>query len=233
MAALTLVGALLLGGCADSPRFVPAVPVAGEAGAAMTSTDLRNGLLGSEDGVVGLAPVTGHADEDGARALFEGSGCEELTRLLNAQKLPGSRAEAAVALSVGPEGAAAAEQLYAMASPAAAGQVVERYRRSVLGCPEITLTVAGAGASAFPVRPVPLVEVGDASFATAVRSAGDQSLGGQDIVQVVAQSGALVIAVTLMGTSPGEAEQLARAAVHKVRHELADRHVLPAHHEPR
>ena len=228
MAALTLVGALLLSGCAGSDPSVPAVPVAGEAGGPVTSTELRNGLLGSEEGAVGLAPVTGHADEDGARAVFGGSGCEELTRLLNAQKLPGSRAEAAVALSIGPEGAAAAEQLYAMASPKAAAQTVEQYRRSVLGCAQITLSFAGAGTATSLVRPIPLVELGDSSFATAVRSADDESLGGQDIVQVVAQSGALVIAVTLMGASSGDAEKVARAAVDKVRHEFADRHVRTA-----
>ena len=197
--------------------------VAGDVGAPVTPTELRDGLLDADQGAIGVVPLTGHADDDGGRAVFQGAGCEELTRLLNAEKLPGSRAEAAVALSIGPEGTAAAEQLYAMGSAEAAGKVVERYRRSVKECAEITLSVDGAGTSTSSVRPLPLVVVGDASFASAVRPADEESLAGHEVVQVVAHSGALVIAVTLMGASSDHAERVARAAVHKVRHELNDR----------
>jgi hypothetical protein len=223
VAALALAAVLVAGGCTGPVLAAPATPVGSGAVAPVTSTELRNGLLPSGDAAAGLVPSSGHADEDGPRVVFEGVGCEELTRLLNAQKLPGSRAEAAAALSIGPEGVAAAEQLYAMDSPTVAQQVVQRYRRSVPGCLKITASVAGAGVSTLSVRPISLAEVGDGSFATVVSPTGDDGLADQDILQVVAHSEALVIAVTFMGASRADAETVTRAAVDKVRHEFADR----------
>lgn len=227
VAALTATLVLLCAGCEASNTAAPADSAAtGGAGVPaaawpVTAAELREGLLGLEEVSASFEPVTGVADEDGARAVFEGAGCEELTRFLNAKKLPGSRAEAAVALSSGPEGGAAAEQLYAMDSPQAAAQVVDRYRREAAWCTKITLSVAGVGTSTFSVRPISLVEVGDGSFATGVSAASTDSFADQDIIQVVTHSGAVVIVVTFMGANPSDAETVTQAAVDKVHHKLA------------
>lgn len=226
IAACTAALVLLGGGCA-APTLAAPTGVAAPGGAGVpagwpvTAADLRGGLLGSEEVTAGFVPVAGAADEDGARAVFEGAGCEELARWLNTEELPGSRVEAAVALSSGPEGGAAAEQLFAMDSPRAAAQVVDRYRRAAQRCTKITLSVAGAGTSTYPVRPVSLAEVGDSSFANGVSAEGADSFADQDIVHVVAHSGAIVIAVTFMGATPGDAEKVTQAAVDKVHHKLA------------
>lgn len=225
MAAFTAALVLLGGSCAAptpaAPTGVAAPGGAGvPAGWPVTAADLRGGLLGSGEGVAGFVPAAGDADEDGARAVFEGAGCEELARWLNREELPGSRVEAAVALSSGSAGVAAAEQLSAMDSPRAAAQVVDRYRRAAERCTQITISVAGAGTSTCPVRPISVVEVGDSSFATGVSVGGPDSFADQDIVHVVAHSGAIVIAVTFMGATPGDAEKVTEAAVDKVHHKL-------------
>jgi hypothetical protein len=188
----------------------------------ITAADLHEGLLGSKEASAGFVSVTDVADEDGGRAVFEGTGCQELARWLNGKKMPGSRAEAAVALSNSTNGVAAAEQLSAMDSPYAAAQVVDRYRRAAKRCTTMTLSVAGAGTSASPVHPIPLVEVGDASFATRVSAASIDSFTDQDIIHVAAHAGPVVIAVTVLGANPSDAETVARAAVDRVRHKLAD-----------
>lgn len=224
-AALTASLVLLGTGCQASSTAVPAAPPPTSSAVPMaagpaTAAELRGVLLGAEDGSTGFTPVIGTADEDGGRTVFQGDGCEELARFLNAEKLPGSRADAAVSLSSGAEGAAAAEQLYAMGSPKAAARVVDRYHRAAEGCGEITLSVDGAGASTSSVRPVSLVGVGDASSATRVRDGSADSSFDQDIIQLVSHSGSVVVAVTVVGAAPSDAETLARAAVHKVHHQL-------------
>lgn len=227
---------LLGGGCAaPTPAAPTGLDVAsGADGPAVwpaTAADLQEGLLGSREVTAGFVPVTGTADEDGARAVFEGAGCEELARWLNIEKVPGSRMEATVALASGPQGAAAVEQLYAMDSPRAAAQVVDRYRRAAGRCTKITLSVAGAGTSTHPVRPISLVEVGDASFASGASAEAGDSFADQDIIHVVAHRGAVVIATTLMGADPSDAETVTQAAVDKVHHKLAglDRPAPPQH----
>ena len=189
----------------------------------VTVADLRGGLLGSKEVSAGFMPVTGAVDEDGPRAEFAGAGCEELARLLNGGKLPGSGAEAAVALSSGPQGGAAVEQLHAMDSPEAAAQVVARYRREASRCREIRLSAAGAGASTFFVRPISSVDVGDASFATRGSAASSDGLVDHDFIQVTAHSGAVVVVMTLMGASPSDAETVTEAAVNRVHHKFAAR----------
>jgi hypothetical protein len=229
-AALTSILVLLGGGCAASEVAVSAALPA-SAGAAVptpaarpvTVAELRGGLLGLKEVAAGFMPVTGAGDEDGPRAVFGGAGCEELAQLLNARKLPGSRAEAAVALSSGLQGGAAVEQLHAMDSPKAAARVVDRYRRGASRCREITLSAAGAGSSTFFVRPISSVEVGDASFATRGSAASSDGPVDQDFIQVTAHSGAVVVVMTFMGASPSDAETVTEAAVNRVHHKLAAR----------
>jgi len=226
LAALTVALVMLGGGCAAPTTAAPtALATTGGADVSAawpaTAADLQKGLLGSEEATAGFVPVTGAADGDGARAVFKGAGCAELARWLNTEKLPGSRMEAAVALASSLEGGAAAEQLYAMDSPQAAAQVAHRHRRAARRCTKITLSVAGAGTSTYPVRPISLVEVGDASYAIEASAAAAGSFADQDIVHVVAHCGAVVIALTLMGADLSDAETVTRAAVDKVRHRLA------------
>lgn len=232
LAVLTATLVLLGTGCQALTTAVPAAPpatggattpvVAGSAAAGpATAAELRGVLLGSEDVPAGFAPVSGTADEDGGRAAFQGTGCEELARFLNAEKLPGSHADAAVSLSSGATGAAAAEQLYAMDSPEAAARAVDRYRRGAQKCKELTLSVQGARTSTSSVQPISLVEVGDASTATRMREVDADRSAGQDTIQLVSHSGSVVVAVTLMGAAPPDAETVAEAAVHKVRHLVA------------
>lgn len=222
--ALISASVLFGAGCSGSRSAVPAdrSSVGGWAPVrATTAEDLRAGLLGLEDVPAGFAPVTGTADEDGARAVFEGAGCRELVQLLNAEPMPGSRAHAAVALSKGSAGAAAAELLYTMDSSRAAAEVIDRHRRAASACTEVTLSVAGAGASTSAVRPISLVEVGDDSYMSEVRAGETDSFADQNIIQVIAHSGPVVIAVTLMGADREEAAAVTRAAVGKVHHTFA------------
>ena len=232
LAALTATLVLLSTGCQVSTTAVPAAPpVTGGATAPAatglaaaepaTAVELRRVLLGSEEAPAGFAPVSGTADEDGGRAVFQGAGCEELARLLNAEKLPGSRADAAASLSSGARGAAAAEQLYAMDSPEAAARAVDRYRRGAQTCKELTLSVQGARMSTSSVQPISLAAVGDASTATRMRDVDADGSAGQDVIQLVTHSGSVVVAVTLMGAAPSDAETVAQAAVHKMRHLVA------------
>jgi hypothetical protein len=218
LAALVLLGA----GCTAPDISVPTESGAsGRAGVQaawpVSAADLHDGLLGAEAASAGFVPVTSADDEDGARAVFKGAGCRELARWLNGEKMPGSRAEAAVALSSTADGGAAAEQLYAMDSPHAAAQVVDRYRRAAMRCTTITLSVAGVGTSVSPVHPISLVEEGDTSFATKVSAASADSFTGEDIIHVATHAGPIVIAVTVMGAHPSAAETVARAAVQRVR----------------
>lgn len=223
MAALTAALVLLAGGCALPDTAPTGSTATGGTGAAavrpVTDADLQSGLLGSEVGA-GFGPKTSAADEDGARAVFAGVGCEELARWLNAESVPGSRAEAAAPLSIGPGGGAAAEQLYAMDSAHAAAQVVDRYRRAASRCTEITLSVAGVGDSTCKVRPISMAPVGDASSATGVSAGETDGFADQDIIHVVTHSGTVVVAMTFMGAKPRDVETVTEAAVDKV-HQFA------------
>ncbi len=192
-------------------------PVPAAAGSA-TAGELQERLLGAHDLPTGFALLTTVADEDGGAVRFRGDrACRDLTQMLNAEKIPEARADAAVALSSVPAGGAVAEQLFAMASPPSAARVVDRYRRAVADCPEVRLGAAGAGSETFALRRAPLVGLAEDESAAAVAATSRDSTDGQDIIQVVAHSGSVVVVTTFIGVPAGSAEPLARAALDKAR----------------
>lgn len=218
-----VAGAVLLcAGCGVAAVAAPSDhgPVPAAAGL-LTAPELQERLLGAHDLPPGFAAVTTLADEDGGALRFQGDpACRELTQMLNADKVPEARAEAAVALSSGPVGGAAAEQLFAMASSPSAAGVVDRYRRAVDDCPEVQLGGAGAGSETFALRRAPVVGLAENRSAAVVGAMSGDSTDGQDIIQVVAHSGSVVIVTTFIGVPASSAELLAQAALDKVHRRL-------------
>ncbi len=216
---LLLSGAVLLcTGCGVDAMAMPVgrapVAVAGP----VTAADLRGGLLAADDLPAGFAPITTLADEDGGEVIFQGDpGCRDLTRMLNADDVQDASAEAALALSNGPTGGAAAEQLFAMASPQTAAHVVEEYRRAVGRCPGIRLEAAGAGSETFALQQAPLVDLAQDGSVAAVGATSEGSVEGPSIIQVVAHAGSVVVVTTFAGVTASSAELVASVALHKVR----------------
>lgn len=180
----------------------------------MTSAQLRKALLGIHDVPAGFELVKDE-DEDGDLASSKKPGCAALVRLLNAAKLPESRASASVGFDGGQDGAFVGEDLDALPSSTAAESFVSDYRRSVKQCRAITYKIKGVGASTLDVRPISFAEIGDGSFAARF-GASRGPLAGLEITQVGAHVGAVVMSMTFVAMDPSDAEAASQDAADKV-----------------
>lgn len=158
-------------------------------------------------------------DEGGGRLSSKDANCTPLTKLLNAETLPGSQGTVGVAFSGGADGSYVQEDLDAMASATAAETVVDDYRKAVKACDRVRLSLPGIGTSSVDVASISFADVGDKSFAARFTADGG-ALEGFELIQVASHTGSVVVAIAAIGLFPEDAEAAAQDAVEKVEDRL-------------
>lgn len=130
-----------------------------------TTAGLRTALLGLKDVPAGFEVESESNGDFGGKASSSRSECAALVRLLNARKVPGSRADAQISFSGGQEGPFVDESLDAMGTAQKARAFVTDFRTSVKKCRTVSLTISGVGRSPIQIREISFADVGDTSFA--------------------------------------------------------------------
>jgi hypothetical protein len=183
-----------------------------------TEADLRKALLGLKDMPAGFAV---EADDDGGdeKATTRRNECKALAKLLNADTLPGSRADAGTAFSGGPDGPFLQESIDAMGDAAAARTFVTGYRTAVKKCRTLSLTIGGAGTSTLAVREISFADIGDTSFAASFRATSGP-LEGFELIQAASQTADLVVSMSAIDLDPLDAEAATQDAVDKAQTKL-------------
>lgn len=183
-----------------------------------TEAQLRKALLSLKDVPPGFEKLPDD-DEGGGRLSSKDADCTPLTKLLNAETLPGSQGTAGVAFSGGADGSYVQEDLDAMASATAAETVVDDYRKAVKACDRVRLSLPGIGSSSVDVASISFADVGDKSFAARFTADGG-ALEGFELIQVASHTGSVVVAIAAIGLFPEDAEAAAQDAVEKVEDRL-------------
>ncbi len=158
-------------------------------------------------------------ENDGGKASSSRTECSALVRLLNATKVPGSRADAQVSFSGGQDGPFVDESLDALGTAQAARSFVADSRAAVKNCRSLSLTIDGVGTSTLQVREISFASAGDSRFAARF-SATKRALEGFELIQAGAQSGDVLVGMTFVGLDPAEVEQATQDAVAKVEDKL-------------
>lgn len=183
-----------------------------------TAAELRRALLGLKDVPAGFEREAGSGDA-GEKASSKRSACAALVRLLNASKVPGSRAEAHVSFSGGQQGPYVDESLDALGTATAAKAFVAEFRSAVKKCRSLSVTIDGVGTSTLTVREISFADVGSTSFAARF-SASNGALAGFELIQAGVQSGDVLVGMAFVGLDPADAEQATQDAVKKVENKL-------------
>lgn len=185
-----------------------------------TAAELRKALLGLKDVPAGFEVESAAGGEnDGGKASSSRTECSALVRLLNATKVPGSRADAQVSFSGGQDGPFVDESLDALGTAQAARSFVADSRAAVKNCRSLSLTIDGVGTSTLQVREISFASAGDSRFAARF-SATKRALEGFELIQAGAQSGDVLVGMTFVGLDPAEVEQATQDAVAKVEDKL-------------
>lgn len=183
-----------------------------------TAAQLRKALLGLKDIPSGFERDADTAEEESSVTSSD-KACASLVRLLNAEALPGSVADAEVSFSGGQEGPFVLESLDAFGSAAAAEDIVRTFRAGVKDCNEVTDVTPGEGKSAFDVRRISFPKLGDDSVAARFRGRTGP-LEGFEFTQVVVQSDDVILGMTLIGLDPPDVEAATRSALEKAEDKL-------------
>lgn len=183
-----------------------------------TEADLQKGLLSLKDMPAGFAA---EPDDDGGdeKTTTKRNECKALVKLLNANTLPGSKADARTAFSGGPDGPFLQESIDAMGDAAAARAFVTSYRAAVKKCRTVSLTITGAGTSTLAVREISFADIGDTSFAASFRATSGP-LEGFELIQAASQTADLVVSMTAIDLDPLDAEAATQDAVDKAQTKL-------------
>lgn len=196
---------------APSKKPEPPAPTA----KARTSAQLGKALLSLKDIPPGFERDTSGASKEDGKLSSKKKECAPLVRLMNADKLPGSVANASVTYSGGQDGPFIDENLDALGTAPKAAAVINDYREAVKDCREVTITLPGAGTSALNVREISFAKIGDNSFAARFQ-AEQGPLAGFELIQVGTQSKDIVVGMGFVFTDPADAEAATDAAVAKV-----------------
>ncbi len=179
---------------------------------------LKKARLSLKDVPAGFEEETAEGG-DGAVMSSKKPACAPLVRIMNAAKLPGSKAQAAISFSGGQEGPFIDENLDAMGTKGAARAVIDNYRKAVKACRSVTVRISGAGASRLDVREVSFGTIGNDTFGARFRATGGD-LEGLEILQVGVQSGDVIVGMSFVGMDGPDAEAATEDAVTKVEHKL-------------
>ncbi len=182
---------------------------------ARTSAQLGKALLSLKDIPPGFERDTSGASQEDGKLSSKKKECAPLVRLMNADKLPGSVANASVTYSGGQDGPFIDENLDALGTAPKAAAVINDYRKAVKDCREVTLSLPGAGTSALNVREISFAKIGDNSFAARFQ-AEQGPLAGFELIQVGIQSKDIVVGMGFVFTDPADAEAATDDAVAKV-----------------
>lgn len=178
-----------------------------------TSAELRGALLTLKDLPAGFEVEKGGGG-DGTRVSSSTKDCAPLVRLMNSERLTGSRAQAEVSFSGGQEGPFIDESLDALGTEQAARAFVGKYRSAVKACRTVRVSFPGVGSSSFAVREISFGRIGDDTFAARFRAKGGP-LEGLELIQAGVQSGDIVVGTSLVGLDGPDAEAATEDAVKK------------------
>lgn len=191
-------------------------PTAQKRGAA----DLNRALLGVREVPSGFAVSDSSSGTVGAEVSSYRRSCAALVRLLNTDRVPGSRTEADVAYAGTKTGAALQQSVDALGSKAAARATVESYRTALRGCGEVSLSMGLAGTTPVLVEPLSFRGVERTQAARFTVTQGP--LAGFQLIRSVSQAEDLVVGATYLGVHTADAEAITAKAVRKVETTLGE-----------
>jgi hypothetical protein len=205
-----LLAALFLSACGSQEPVSGAAPT--QAAPDRSEATLKKALLAVEDLPSGYV-VQPEAEEGGATpvARSEDPKCQAFVRLINAETLPGSKANALVAFAGGNEGPFVEQWLEAMGAPSAVAAAQEQLETSVEGCGEVTVSLPGSGAAEMELTSVEPPAVGSNPIAYRM-SAKDGALGGFEITFVHTGVGDTLLTMDFVAIDPSEIEGLLSSA---------------------
>lgn len=205
-----LTAALSLSACSSSPATGEASP--SSTSPARTTAVLKQALLAAEDLPKGYA-MQPEAEEGGATpvASSDDPSCRAFVRLINAQRLPGSKASAIAAFAGGNEGPFVEEWLEAMNGTAAVSEVQGQLRSSVASCHQVTVSLPGAGSAPMDLTSVRAPAVGSDPISYRM-TARHGALGGFEITFVHTRVGDTLLTMDFVAIDPEQIPVLLRAA---------------------
>lgn len=177
-----------------------------------TEDALRQALLSVDDLPDGYE-LQPEADEGGATpvARSEDPKCEAFVRLINAETLPGSKANALAAFAGGDEGPFVEQWIEAMGDATAVSDIQTQLKSSVDDCGEVTVSLPGSGAAEMELTSVEAPAVGSNPVAYRMRAV-DGALGGFEITFVHTGVGDTLLTMDFVAIDPSEIEGLMTAA---------------------
>ncbi len=205
-----LTAALSLSACSSAPGTGDAAP--SSTSPARSTAALKQALLSAADLPKGYA-MQPEAEEGGVTPVARSAdpSCRAFVRLINAQRLPGSKASAIAAFAGGNEGPFVEEWLEAMSGPAAVSEVQGQLRSSVADCHEVTVSLPGAGSAPMDLTAVPAPDVGRDPIGYRM-AARHGALGGFEITFVHTGVGDTLLTMDFVAIDPAQIPGLLRSA---------------------
>ncbi len=187
---------------------------------ARSKSDLKNALMTLDDMPSGFSAEPAGSDNSGApRITSTNPKCADFVKYSNAEKAPGSLANATASFSGGQDGPYIDQYLDALGKPANVAALHKKVKSAVTSCSKVTLTVPGVGKSTMLVRAVKAPPVGDAPVAFRVTADGG-SLDGFELTQVLVGASDVEMTMVFIGAYPEEIEGATQAAHEKATSKL-------------
>lgn len=189
-------------------------------GGPRTPAQLKKALLALADLPSGFAVDPPQKDDQGnGTAASRDAACASLVRLSNVSEPPGTRAVAKTSFSGGQQGPFIDEELDALPSAPLATTFLDSWRKAVLSCHSLTMSMPGSGT--FPVRvsEVSAPAAGEEPFAARFTVSSGQ-MQGMDITTVTSRLDGVLVTMTFVGASPDDVEGATQAAVGKAQGQL-------------
>ncbi|GAA1599177.1 hypothetical protein GCM10009789_61560 [Kribbella sancticallisti] len=186
-----------------------------------TSAELTKALLELKDLPTGFTLVPDEPDDEDVIPFSSSAGkCKPLVKFLNADKAPGSKANAHRSFTGGQEGPYIDFSLDSMNTSTAVGKLQTSYREAVESCQKVTMRVAEQGSSPMAVEEITAPQFGEGPFAFKLTGSSGP-LEGREFTMATTGVGDVIVAVGIMAGQQGELDGATEAAVEKARAVLA------------
>ncbi len=186
-----------------------------------TAAELTKALLELRDLPSGFSLAPDDPDEvDDTPFSANASKCKPLVRFLNADRAPGSKANAHRSFTGSEEGPYIDFSLDSMVTSKAVGKLQTSYRQAVEACAKVTMRAVGQGSSPMEVKEITAPQVGEKPYAIKLTGTSGP-LQGREFTMAITGVGDVVLAVSILAGLEGELDGATEAAVEKARTVLA------------
>ncbi len=184
-----------------------------------TVASLKAALLGSADVPSGFSIDSSAASGPTPKSSSTDPKCAAFNELMNAEKAPGSTAEAHVSLDGGQNGPAIDESLSALGSTDAVAALTKKLQAAVQACPSIKLTMPTGESSKMKVTSVSAPQAGKSPVAARI-SATSGALEGFEMTMVWTGVDDVLLSMSFIGSVPDEIDGATQAAFEKAQKAL-------------